>query len=466
MTIQSVADLSPMAPVLVMSSASVLLMLVIAFVRSHALAFLFGLAAVMAALAASLMLPGTLGAVTSLFMVDVTTHFLWALILLALLVCMVMSYDYIAPADSFREEWYLLMLVSGAGAMVLVARQHMVGLFVGLELMTVPLYGLVAFSLRSRHSLEAGIKYLVLSAAASAFLLFGMALLYAETGSLLLPEWAERASSMSPLVLLGTSMMLIGLGFKLSWVPFHAWTPDVYQGAPMPVAAFLATASKVAVVGVIIKFFQWLPVWKQDNLVTLLTLMAAASILVGNLLALGQTSMKRMLACSSIAHFGYLLVALLIVPGRGEQAANVYLSTYLLTSLGAFAVLASLTTINGDARGDSFEHLRGLAKRSPFLAVVLAFQLVSLAGIPLTAGFVGKFAVFAVAASASLWLLLGVAVVGSVIGLYYYMRALILLFQTPDPLGGEVAVSPLNAVLVGALGLAVLLVGLWPSALL
>ena len=152
-----------MAPVLVMSSASVLLMLIISFVRSHALAFLLGLAAVMGALAASLMIPDSLGAVTSLFMVDVTTHFLWALILLALLVCMVMSYDYIAPAESFREEWYLLMLVSGAGAMVLVASQHMVGLFVGLELMTVPLYGLVAFSLRSRHSLEAGIKYLVLS---------------------------------------------------------------------------------------------------------------------------------------------------------------------------------------------------------------------------------------------------------------------------------------------------------------
>lgn len=271
---------------------------------------------------------------------------------------------------------------------------------------------------------------------------------------------------MSPLVLLGASLMLIGLGFKLSWVPFHAWTPDVYQGSPMPVAAFLATASKVAVVGVVILFFQWLPVWRQENLVLLLSLMAGASILVGNLLALGQTSMKRMLACSSIAHFGYLLVALLVVPGRGEQAVNAYLSTYLLTSLGAFAVLASLSRIDGDENGDSFEQLRGLAKRSPFLAVLLAFQLVSLAGIPLTAGFVGKFAVFGVAASASLWALLGTAVVGSVIGLYYYMRALILLFQTPDPMAGEVVVTPLNAVLIGALGLAVLLVGVWPSALL
>jgi NADH-quinone oxidoreductase subunit N len=466
MSIQSVAELSPMAPVLVMSTASVALMLIISFVRSHALAFLVGVLTVMGALASSLLVQDSVGPVTVLFEVDVRTHFLWALILLALLVCMVMSYEYVAPADGFREEWYLLMLLSGAGAMVLVASRHMVGLFVGLELMTVPLYGLVAFSLRSRLSLEAGIKYLVLSAAASAFLLFGMALLYAETGSLLLPDWAERASSMSPLVLLGASLMLIGLGFKLSWVPFHAWTPDVYQGSPMPVAAFLATASKVAVVGVVILFFQWLPVWRQENLVLLLSLMAGASILVGNLLALGQTSMKRMLACSSIAHFGYLLVALLVVPGRGEQAVNAYLSTYLLTSLGAFAVLASLSRIDGDENGDSFEQLRGLAKRSPFLAVLLAFQLVSLAGIPLTAGFVGKFAVFGVAASASLWALLGTAVVGSVIGLYYYMRALILLFQTPDPMAGEVVVTPLNAVLIGALGLAVLLVGVWPSALL
>lgn len=465
MTTLTFASLLPTLPILVMSGAAVALMLIISFYRSHGLTLLFSLAAVVAALVSSLPVANVVSAeVTPLLSVGVSTQFYWALILLCTLVCIGISYDYIAPASGFREEWYLLLIIAAVGGMVLVASQHLVSLFIGLELMSVPLYGLVAFALRNKRSLESGIKYLVLSGAASAFLVFGAALVYADTGSLVFADWAVKASPDSPLVVLGCALILVGLGFKLSWVPFHTWTPDVYQGAPMPVTAFLATASKVAVVAALVKLFEMMPVWKQHEFTVLLSLIAGASILIGNLLAIGQESLKRLLAYSSIAHFGYLMIALIAVPERGSEAVWIYLATYVITSLGAFAVLSSLVNIHGDNNADEFNALRGLGKRSPFLAVVLALNLVSMAGIPLTAGFIGKFAVFAAGVNVAQWTLLVVAVVGSAIGIYYYLRAVSVLFQTGDE--GRVVVAPLNGALIAVLALATLVIGVWPDVLI
>lgn len=468
MTTLTLASLSPILPIIVMSGAAVLLMLCIAFFRSHGFTLLFSLAAIVVSLVTSLSGGNiTPVEVTPLLSVSAGTHFYWALILLSALVCVGVSYDYIAPASSFREEWYLLLLVAACGGMVLVASQHMAALFIGLELMSVPLYGLAAFALKNKRSLESGIKYLVLSATASAILLFGIALIYADTGSLLLTAWAEKASVDSTLVVLGCAMILVGLGFKLSWVPFHTWTPDVYQGAPMPVTAFLATGSKVAVVAALVKLFEMLPIWKQNEFSVLLSLIGGASILIGNLLAIGQTSLKRLLAYSSIAHFGYLMIALIAIPERGSEAVWVYLATYVITSLGAFAVLSSLTTIKDDAGGDAFDALRGLNKRSPFLAVVLALNLVSMAGIPLTAGFIGKFAVFAVGVNVAQWTLLIVAVTGSAIGIYYYLRVVSVLFQSSGaPEDKAIAVAPLNGALIAVLAAATVIIGVWPNVLI
>ncbi len=461
------ASLLPILPILVMSSAAVLLMLLVSFYRSHGTALLFSLAAVVISLVCALPVENNVPVeVTGLLSVGVSTHFYWALILLSTLVCIGISYDYIKPAASLREEWYLLLMIAATGGMVLVSSQHLVALFIGLELMSVPLYGLVAFSLKNKRSLEAGIKYLVLSGAASAFLAFGMALVYADTGSLLMADWAIKASVESPLVVLGCALILIGLGFKLSWVPFHTWTPDVYQGAPMPVTAFLATASKVAVVAALVKLFEMLPIWKQHEFSMLLSIIAGASILLGNLLAIGQESLKRLLAYSSIAHFGYLMIALIAVPERGSEAVWIYLATYVITSLGAFAVLSSLTTIHCDDKADAFDALRGLNKRSPFLAVVLALNLVSMAGIPLTAGFIGKFAVFAAGVNMAQWALLVIAVVGSAIGVYYYLRAVSVLFQSNVESTERVAVAPLNGALIAVLAIATVLIGVWPDVLI
>src|SRR5690606_34258368 len=225
----------------------------------------------------------------------------------------------------------------------------------------------------------------------------------------------------SLLVEVGTGMMLIGLAFKLSLVPFHLWTPDVYEGAPAPVAAFLATASKVAVFAVLLRLYQVSPAAAGGWLNELLTLIAIASILFGNLLALLQNNLKRLLGYSSIAHFGYLLVALIASKGLAQEAIGVYLATYVLTSLGAFGVITLMSTPYSGRDADALYQYRGLFWRRPYLTAVLTVMMLSLAGIPLTAGFIGKFYVIAAGVQSQLWWLLGALILGSAIGVFYYL---------------------------------------------
>jgi NADH-quinone oxidoreductase subunit N len=271
---------------------------------------------------------------------------------------------------------------------------------------------------------------MVLSAVASAFLLFGMALLYSQSGSLAFADiGAQLAEQMlqGPILYCGVGMMLVGLGFKLSLAPFHVWTPDVYEGSPAPVGAFLATASKVAVFAVLLRFLLTAPASQTQLFYTVLAVIAALSILAGNLLALLQTNVKRLLGYSSIAHLGYVLV---IVVASGEivaEAVGVYLLTYVVTTLGAFGVVALMSSPYHGHDADAISHYRGLFWRRPYLTAVLSAMMLSLAGIPITAGFIGKFYVLAVGVDAKLWLL-GAVVLGSAIGLYYYLRVMITSF--------------------------------------
>lgn len=462
-TTLTLSSLIPFAPVLVMSGTAVLLMLLLAFHRSHRLTLALTLAAPIIALA--LMHTSTVPLpvdVTQLIAIDDGTHIYWSLILLCLIVCSVISYPYIQSIRSLREEWYLLLLVAASGAMVLAASNHMASMFIGLELMSIPLYGLAAFPRQSKRALEAGIKYLVLSATASAMQLFGIALIYADTGSLLMTDWANIPIS-SPLITLGCAMMLIGLGFKLSWVPFHTWTPDVYQGAPMPITTFLATASKVAVIATLVRLVEVIPIWQEPNFTLLLSLIAGASILFGNLLAISQTSLKRLLAYSSIAHFGYLMVALMMVGQQGSTVIWVYLITYILPTLCAFAVMSTLSSVDSDDNGDRFEALRGLYHRNPMLALALSLSLLSMAGIPLTAGFIGKFMLFTNGMAGNQWLLLLLIVVGSGIGIYYYLRTVSVMFKHNATLNTPAPVPVLNGVLIITLAIVTIAIGVWPS---
>ncbi|WKC36477.1 NADH-quinone oxidoreductase subunit NuoN [Ectopseudomonas chengduensis] len=423
-------------PLLVTSLTVVVVMLAIAAKRNHALTFILSVVGLNLALLS--LIPALEVApleVTPLLLIDTFACYYMALVLAASLACVTLIHAYLGGESGKgypgnREELYLLVLLSAAGGLVLVSAQHLAGLFIGLELLSVPTYGMIAYAFFNKRSLEAGIKYMVLSAAGSAFLLFGMALLYAESGNLAFADiGASLARESSQLVQIGIGMMLIGLAFKLSLVPFHLWTPDVYEGAPAPVAAFLATASKVAVFAVLLRLYQISPAMSGGWLSDLLTLIAIASILFGNLLALLQNNLKRLLGYSSIAHFGYLLVALIASKGLAVEAVGVYLATYVLTSLGAFGVITLMSTPYSGRDADALYEYRGLFWRRPYLTAVLTVMMLSLAGIPLTAGFIGKFYVIAAGVEAQLWWLLGAMVLGSAIGVFYYLRVMVTLFM-------------------------------------
>src|SRR5699024_6551337 len=316
--------------------------------------------------------------------------------------------------------------------MALVAACHMASLFIGLELLSVPMYGMIAYTFRDRISLEAGIKYMILSGAASATLLFGMALLYAVSGSLAfanLAAFATFASASSSWMAVGVGMIIIGFGFKLSLVPFHLWTPDVYEGAPGPASTYLSTVSKLAAFAVLMRFFiasrsideSWLP--------QMITIIAFLSMIIGNLLAVRQNNIKRLLGYSSIAHIGYLLTMLAASKGLAVAGAGLYLATYIATMLGAFGVVTLISSPYSGPDAASLHNFRGLFWRRPYLASVLTVMMISLAGIPMTAGFIGKVYALAVGVQGDLWWLVGGIIVGSAIGLYYYMRVAITLFM-------------------------------------
>jgi NADH-quinone oxidoreductase subunit N len=425
-----------LAPLLITSLTVVVVMLGIAWRRNHSQSFLLTVAGLNLALLS--IYPALKVAplvVTPLLQIDSFACLYMGIILVSTLACVTLAHAYLGEGKAGypgnREELYLLILMAAAGGMVLVAAQHLASLFIGLELLSVPVYGLVAYAFFNKRSLEGGIKYMVLSAAGSAFLLFGMALLYAESGSLGFSEIGKAIAATglpSPIASLGLGMMLVGLGFKLSLVPFHLWTPDVYEGAPAPVAAFLATASKVAVFGVLVRLFQISPAATSGVLSDVMSVIAVASILIGNLLALTQTNLKRLLGYSSIAHFGYLMIAMVASKGMAVEAISVYLVAYVLTSLGAFGVITLMSSPYSGRDADAMFEYRGLFWRRPYLTAVLTVMMLSLAGIPLTTGFIGKFYIIATGVEAHLWWLTGSLVVGSAIGVFYYLRVMVTLY--------------------------------------
>ncbi|MDD1968417.1 NADH-quinone oxidoreductase subunit NuoN [Pseudomonas putida] len=425
-----------LAPLLITSLTVVVVMLGIAWRRNHSQSFLLTVAGLNLALLS--IYPAYKVAplvVTPLLQIDSFACLYMGIILVSTLACVTLAHAYMGEGKAGypgnREELYLLILMAAAGGLVLVAAQHLAGLFIGLELLSVPVYGLVAYAFFNKRSLEAGIKYMVLSAAGSAFLLFGMALLYADAGSLSFSEIGKAIAATgmpSSMASLGLGMMLIGLGFKLSLVPFHLWTPDVYEGAPAPVAAFLATASKVAVFGVLVRLFQISPAATSGVLSDVMSVIAVASILIGNLLALTQTNLKRLLGYSSIAHFGYLMIAMVASKGLAVEAISVYLVTYVLTSLGAFGVITLMSSPYSGRDADAMFEYRGLFWRRPYLTAVLTVMMLSLAGIPLTTGFIGKFYIIATGVEAHLWWLTGSLVIGSAIGVFYYLRVMVTLY--------------------------------------
>ncbi len=466
-------SLLALSPLIIVCATAIVVMLTIAWRRCYDLTATLTVIGLNLALAAQLLAwwQAPLD-VTPLMVVDGLSIFGGVLILVATLACATLGHAYLEGARGPREEYYLLLLCAAAGGIALVSSRHLASLFFSLELLSMPLYGMLAYTYRERGALEAGVKYMVLSAAASAFLLFGMALLYARTGHLDFVGLGEAlaAAGGDGWLLAGMGMMLIGLGFKLSIVPFHLWTPDVYEGSPAPAATFLASASKVAVLIVLLRLLQSAPATEDAWFHSLLAVLAFVTMLAGNLLALMQQDLKRLLGYSSIAHFGYLLVALVINEGLAVETAGIYLVTYVLTTLGAFGVVTLLSSPYGGADASRLHHYRGLFWRRPYLTAVLTVMMLSLAGIPLTAGFIGKFYIVAVGVEASRWWLVGGVVAGSAIGLYYYLRVMVTLFLPEPGMQRRDATTDwaqrAGGVVVLALAALVVLLGVYPAPMI
>lgn len=439
----SAAEILAILPVLWVGGAVVVLLPLAAFHRSSRLALgvaLVGLAGgVISLFVAAGVAPRN---VTSLLVVDPFALFFQGLCMVASAAVAVLARDQLERLGVIRvEELLALLLMSTVGAMVLVATRHFAAFFLGLETLSVGLYGMVAYLHDQDRGLEAGIKYLVLAGASSGFLLFGIALLYLEWGTLSLAELpaGSLTGGWSPVILSGAALLTVGLGFKLALVPFHLWTPDVYQAAPAPVTAFLATVSKGAVLAFLLRLAATLPGFRESPLWLGLAGLAVASMIAGNLLALLQNDVKRILAYSSIAHLGYLMVPVLAGGREGIPATGFYLVAYFATTLAAFGVIGALGDEEGE--GGSLDALRALWWRRPLPAVVLSVALLSLAGLPFTAGFVGKFYLLAAGVDQSLWVLAFVLAGTSVIGLFYYLRVMAALFTTAEA-GAEVEGLP------------------------
>ncbi|HEY7516238.1 MAG TPA: NADH-quinone oxidoreductase subunit N [Vicinamibacteria bacterium] len=468
-------DLRPAIPALVVSIAALAALLSQAFVGKgrHAPAALLALLGLGTSfVVVLLMYAGRHGRGATLggsLVADDFALFLQALILAIAALSVLLASSYLRETGCERGEWYALLLFSVVGMMGLVSATDLISLFVALEIMSVALYALAGFDRQRPEGQESAVKYFVTGAFSSAFLLYGVALLYGLTGSTSLDRVASVLGTLAPdarpMALLGVGLLLVGFGFKVAGVPFHMWVPDVYEGAPTPVTAFMSAGVKAAAFGALLRVFvhglgpleaEWRPA---------LAVLAVVTMVVGNLGALAQGNVKRMLAYSSVAHAGYLLAAGVATPRGGVAAILFYLVGYAAVNLGGFGMLAALA--RGQSEPLGLSDFAGLASRRPAVAAAATVFLVSLAGIPVSAGFVGKFYLFSAAVDAGYVSLAVVGVVMSVVSAFYYLRVVVAMYMREpsgeDPWG---AVAPASGIALGAVVLVVLGLGVFPGPVL
>ncbi len=472
----SAIDFQALLPLLVLAAGATLLMLQIAWLRSPGLTgALAALILVIAGLSCRFAAETAPLQVTPLLLADRYALLFCTLFCLAGAVTALLSRDYVSRGEQ-PEEFFLLLVLATMGACVLAYAVHVASLLLGLELLSVSLYTLIAYPNKSILPLEAAIKYLVLSGAASATALFGFALLYAATGALgfsAIGQGLGETSTGQSVLLPAAVMIFAGLAFKLSVVPFHLWTADVYDGAPAPVTGFLASVAKGAVFVVLLRLFLDADLFRYYRLVEVTGLLAIFSMLAGNLLALLQSNVKRMLAYSSIAHVGYLLIVLMVCTTAANQALAVeaaiyYLVAYTATTIAAFGLLTLISCDTSGRENIQLQQVSGLFWRQPVLACLMLVALLSLAGIPLTAGFIAKFYLVNAAVSGHHWVLLFALVLGSSIGIYYYLRVIYYMARRPEEHGAEYETTGewRGRILSGLLIASILLLGVAPESLM
>lgn len=464
------ADLYTLLPMIIVAGAAIIALIAIGVRRNHSIVFAITLLGLVISF---ISLPGISPAspepVGEILTIDHYSLYFMGLMLALSIVTVILSYAYLKAESGHREELYVLMLIAALGGMILAAADHFVSLFLGLEILTVALYVMIGFLRDRPMALEAGVKYLILAAAASAFLVLGMALVYAETGTMKISELLTGAgggSFGSLYALAGAALVVVGAGFKLGVVPFHMWAPDVYQGAPSPVTGFIASVSKSAMVAFLIRYLWYIDLTGKSELLFIMATIAFLSMVLGNILAIIQSNLKRLLAYSSIAHLGYVLVPLVVGGSLAREAVVFYITVYGLSILGAFGLIAAVSREGEES--DAIESWRGMFWRRPLAAAVMSVMMFSLAGIPLTAGFIGKYQVVLAGIEGSLWFLVMTLVVSSVIGLYYYLRVIAVMIDTPEPAAERLAARgfSIGAVTVLTLvGIAVVYLGVYPGPL-
>jgi len=421
---------------------------------------------------------GQMVGIFNTLVVDKFSLFFKFLIMGILALVVMSSVEYVSRIRQFQGEYYGLMLFSASGMMLLAATTDLVSIYIALELTALPLAALAAF-LRDSRSTEAGIKFLLLSAMSSAVLLYGMTLVYGFTGTTQLPGIFERLGTSldatvpfgSHALFLGVVMIVAGFGFKIAAVPFQMWVPDVYEGAPTPITAYLSVASKAAGFAAILRVFHMAFGEISLDWATLFAVLAAVSMTVGNLVAISQNNIKRMLAYSTIAHAGFLMVGVAAIAARvpagetttGPSGGLFYLVAYAVTNLAAFFAIIAISSRTGS---DMISSFAGIGRQAPLLAVILAFSMISLLGIPPTAGFMGKLYMFSAAMKSDLAWLVVVSVLNSAVSAYYYLRVIrVMYMQDPDN-AEKVSVAFAPRVALYITGLSILALGLFPGPMI
>ena len=464
-------------PQLIVALFAILALLVEVFSRSPRMVFATCLVGLHVALLRCLMQWGRwIPYESSLLAVDGYTAFFNILFILIAMITLAISLGYVENTRVDGGKYYPLVLFATLGMMLLVSSMDLLMMFLSLELLSISMYMLVGSQRDKWVSTEAAIKYILTGAFASGFLLFGIALVYGATGTISFSKMESILGGLTggvpSMLQIGIALMMVGLGFKIAMVPFHMWAPDVYEGAPTPITGLLSTGSKIAVVALILRLFSNPFIQVSSQWVGILWVLAVLSMTLGNVAALLQKNVKRMLAYSSIAHVGYLLVAFIALSTRGMEAILLYSAFYAVMGLAAFGCIASLTRAGGGTTAGEGERLKAedytsLGYTQPVQAAILSICLLSLAGIPLTAGFIGKLYLFGAAVNAGFVGLAVIAVLNSAVSLYYYLGLMLRMYALPgrfapaeEPVG-----SLFGKLVLLVLGVTIIALGIYPTPL-
>jgi NADH-quinone oxidoreductase subunit N len=463
-------NFSLILPLLTLTVWACLLLLVDLFVKHKWITALLAAVGLAGSLGLTISQVGSSGAgFNNMVVLDGFSIFVDALLLVAGLFGVALAYSYLKRMGLERGEYYTLLLFSIAGMMLMAQAADLIIVFLALEMLSIPLYVLSAFARPRLESEEAGLKYFLLGAFSTGFVVYGIALVFGAVGSTSLSDIVNAASSGAANVLLltiGSALILVGLAFKVAAVPFHMWTPDVYQGAPSSVTAFMAAGAKIAGFAALLRVFTLAFPSLAPNLTPVIAVLAALTMIVGNVIAIAQTNIKRLLAYSSIAHAGYILMAFVPYGQPNVVATSVaaglfYLVSYVLTNFGAWAVVISLEKAEG--KGLEISDYAGLGRKYPALAAAMTVFMLSLTGIPPTLGFVGKFYLFRAAISGQFYLLAVIGVLTSLISAYYYLRVVVTMYMREgEP---EIANEPWLNLTWGLSALLTVIVSLVPQVL-